>query len=38
LTLAKELKAPIYTTNIDYDKIKKMGFPDVELISIGKYL
>ncbi|OGJ19872.1 hypothetical protein A3K73_02670 [Candidatus Pacearchaeota archaeon RBG_13_36_9] len=36
LTLARELKAPIYTTNIDYEKIRKMGFPDVKLISIGK--
>ncbi len=36
LTLAREFKAPIYTTNIDYEKIKKMGFSDVRLISIGK--
>jgi len=36
LTLAREFKAPIYTTNIDYEKIKKMGFPDVKLISIGE--
>jgi len=36
LTLAKELKADIYTTNIDREKIKKMGFPDVKIFSIGK--
>lgn len=29
LTLAKELNADIYTTNIDKEKIKKMGFEDV---------
>ncbi len=36
LTLARELKADVYSTNIDRDKIKKMGFEDVNLISIGK--
>ena len=36
LTLAREFNAPIYTTNVDYEKIKKMGFSDVNLISIGK--
>jgi len=36
LTLARELKADYYTTNIDEEKIKKMGFPDVKLYSIGK--
>ena len=36
LTLARELKADIYTTNIDREKIRKMGFPDVKIISIGK--
>ncbi len=36
LTLARELKADFYSTNIDEEKIKKMGFPDVNLISIGK--
>lgn len=35
LTLARELNADLYTTNIDKDKIKKMGFDDVRLISIG---
>lgn len=36
LTLARELKADIYSTNIDREKIKKMGFYDVKLVSIGK--
>ncbi|MCL5018711.1 MAG: glycosyltransferase [Candidatus Pacearchaeota archaeon] len=36
LILARELKADIYTTNIDMEKIKKMGFDDVKLVSIGK--
>jgi len=36
LTLARELKADIYTTNIDREKIRKMGFSDVNIISIGK--
>lgn len=38
LTLARELKADIYTTNIDEEKIKKMGFEDVlpRIFSIGK--
>lgn len=36
LTLARELKADIYTTNIDREKIKKMGFEDLNIISIGK--
>ena len=36
LTLARELKADIYTTNIDKEKIKKMGFENVNVISIGK--
>jgi len=36
LTLARELKADFYTTNIDEDKIKKMGFEDITLKSIGK--
>ncbi len=36
LTLAREFKAPIYTTNIDHEKIRKMGFSDAKLISIGK--
>ena len=37
LTLARELNAFIYTTNIDTEKIKKMGFEDVlvRIKSIG---
>lgn len=38
LTLARELDADIYTTNIDREKIKKMGFDGVipHIYSIGK--
>ena len=36
LTLARELDADFYTTNIDEEKIKKMGFSDIKLKSIGK--
>lgn len=36
LTLARELKADFYSTNIDEDKIDKMGFADVKIKSIGK--
>jgi len=36
LTLAKELNADVYSTNIDMDKIRKMGFGNVNIISIGK--
>lgn len=38
LTLARELSADIYTTNIDEKKIRKMGFGDVlpRIFSIGK--
>ncbi|MGA2775020.1 MAG: glycosyltransferase [Candidatus Omnitrophota bacterium] len=36
LTLARELNADFYTTNIDEDKIRKMGFSDINLESIGK--
>ncbi len=36
LTLARELKADFYSTNIDEEKIKRMGFSDINLISIGK--
>lgn len=35
LTLAKELNADIYTTNIDRDKIAKMGFENLPIYSIG---
>ena len=36
LTLARELNADFYSTNIDQEKIKKMGFFDIGLKSIGK--
>jgi glycosyltransferase involved in cell wall biosynthesis len=36
LTLARDLKADFYSTNIDREKIKKMGFDNMKLISIGK--
>ncbi len=36
LTLAKNLNADFYTTNVDEKKIKKMGFSNINLISIGK--
>jgi len=37
LTLARELKASLYTTNIDSEKIQKMGFSDLlpHIHSIG---
>lgn len=36
LTLARELNADFYSTNIDQEKINKLGFSQVRLISIGK--
>jgi len=36
LTLARDLKADLYTTNIDLEKIKKMGFSGINIISLGK--
>ena len=36
LTLARELNADLYTTNINREKIKEMGFTDVRIKSIGK--
>lgn len=36
LTLARELKADFYSTNIDEDKIKRMGFGEIRLKSIGR--
>ncbi|MDP2652916.1 MAG: glycosyltransferase [Candidatus Omnitrophota bacterium] len=36
LILARELGADIYTTNIDRDKVRRMGFPDVKILSIGE--
>ena len=35
LTLARELGADIYSTNIDKHKIMKMGFDEIDPISIG---
>ena len=35
LLLARELGADVYTTNIDQEKIKKMGFSDLNIYSIG---
>ena len=31
LTLARELKADFYSTSIDEEKIKKMGFKDLNI-------
>jgi glycosyltransferase involved in cell wall biosynthesis len=36
LTLARELAADVYSTNIDYKQIHAMGFNDVPIYSIGK--
>jgi len=36
LVLTRELKADIYTTNIDQEKIKKMGFTTENIFSLGK--
>lgn len=38
LTLTRELKADLYTTNIDTEKIEKMGYNDLvsQIFSIGK--
>lgn len=36
LTLARELGADIYSTNIDLDKIERMGFKGLNITSIGK--
>jgi len=36
LTLARELRADFYTTNIDREKIEKMGFSDIKLKPIGR--
>lgn len=36
LTLARELGADLYTTNIDQEKVRKMGFGDIKIKSIGK--
>ena len=36
LTLARELRADIITTDVNKESLKKMGFEDVNIISIGK--
>lgn len=36
LTMARELDADIYTTNIDKEKIKKLGFKTDNIFSIGR--
>ncbi len=36
LTLSRELNADIYTTNVDEDKIRRMGFDPAKVRSIGK--
>ncbi len=36
LTLARELKADVITTDIDKDSIRKMGFEDVKIMSLGE--
>lgn len=36
LILARELNADLYTTNIDQEKIDRMGFSDVTVKSIGR--
>ncbi|MEM3555943.1 MAG: glycosyltransferase [Candidatus Micrarchaeia archaeon] len=36
LTLARALKADVITTDVNRDSIKKMGFEDVKIISLGE--
>ena len=36
LTLARELKADVYTTSLDFELIKKMGYEDISFHTIGK--
>ena len=36
LTLARELKADVITTDMDKDSIIKMGFEDVKIMSLGE--
>jgi len=38
LTLAKGLGADVITTDMDIDAVRKMGFSDVNIISLGKTL
>ena len=36
LTLAREIHADVITTDLNVDSIKKMGFEDVNIISLGR--
>ena len=36
LTLARELDADLYTTNVDIEKIHKMGFKDIRIKTLGR--
>jgi glycosyltransferase involved in cell wall biosynthesis len=36
LTLARELGADVITTDVDEDSVRKMGFEDVRIISLGE--
>jgi hypothetical protein len=36
LTLARGLNADVITTDVDEDSVKKMGFEDVKIISLGE--
>lgn len=36
LTLARELKADVITTDVDVNAVRMMGFEDVNIISIGR--
>ncbi len=36
LTLARGLGADVITTDVDEDSVKKMGFEDVKIISLGE--
>lgn len=38
LALARELDADVITTDVNHDSIKKLGFEDVQIISIGTLL
>jgi glycosyltransferase involved in cell wall biosynthesis len=35
LTLARELNADVITTDLDKDSVRKMGFDDINIISLG---
>ncbi|MDP2767476.1 MAG: hypothetical protein Q8O41_08515 [Candidatus Methanoperedens sp.] len=38
LTLARGLGADVITTDVDADSMKKMGFEDTKIISLGERL